>query len=113
MKKWLKTLLFTIGLLSVAGFGFAGQVVLSPTQPVYRVTLVSGSLKQSITQVAHRFGWQQVIWQSPYDYAWTGKVTLAGSSLKEILQQILPGFPIQAVMYQGNHVLVIKSRGEN
>ncbi len=69
-----------------------------------------GSLKNNIETIAKQFGWQQVVWKAQYDYSWTGHTAIRATSLTNLLKVILKNYPLQAVLYQGNHILVIQPR---
>lgn len=79
-------------------------------QNSYNATIYNGSLKQNVTRILTHCGWTRVIWNTPYDYNWTGQTVVRGNSPQEILQVILKGYPLQAVFYHGNHIVLIRQR---
>lgn len=79
---------------------------LGPTAPVYAVS-ISGSLKENIERIMHRYHWK-VVWKAPYDYNYDGRVT--GSSLPNVIEKLLQPFPLQAVMYMSNRTVAIVPR---
>lgn len=72
--------------------------------------LHTGSLKENLTHVAKQYGWQQVVWDLPNDYNWVGNTQIRTKSLQKLFEHILSRYPVQAAFYQGNHVLVFRSR---
>ncbi len=76
----------------------------------YHAEVYPGSLKLNVVRLARAYGWKHIIWESPDDYHWIGKVRVAARDLPDILKKILEDYPIQANFYEGNHVLVIVPR---
>ena len=74
------------------------------------VTLYTGSLRDNIARVAHRYGWKKVVWLPKHDYRWVGQTSVKRSSVYTVFSRVLKEYPLQAVFYKGNHVLVITSR---
>lgn len=86
---------------------FANSTVNSP---VMTVIVQPGSLKANVQRIIHLAGWNQLVWSVPFDYNWVGQVQIQGKSVQSILQKVLANYPLQAVFYQGNHVVLIKTR---
>ncbi len=74
------------------------------------VWVTSGSIKSNVERLAHQFGWNQVIWQSPDDYDWVGNTKITAPDFPDVLMQLLDGYPLQAIFYEGNHILVVVPR---
>lgn len=79
---------------------------LGTPSPVYAVS-ISGSLKENIEHIMHRYHWK-VVWKAPYDYNFDGRVT--GTSLPNVVDKLLQPFPLQAVMYMSNRTLAVVPR---
>ncbi|RDI46534.1 hypothetical protein AQULUS_19630 [Aquicella lusitana] len=92
---------------SYSGEAFPNQYAsLGQPAPVYAVS-ISGSLKENLERIMSRYHWK-VIWKSPYDYNFDGRVT--GSSLPNVIEKLLQPFPLQAVMYMSNRTIMITTR---
>jgi hypothetical protein len=90
---------------STASFPNQSSVLGQPAT-VYAVS-ISGSLKENIERIMGRYHWK-VIWKSPYDYNFDGRVT--GSNLPNVMEKLLQPFPLQAVMYMSNRTIAIVPR---
>jgi hypothetical protein len=75
---------------------------------VYAVS-ISGSLKENIERIMHRYHWK-VIWKAPYDYNFDGRVT--GNNLPNVIEKLFQPFPLQAVMYMSNRTLAVLPRSK-
>jgi hypothetical protein len=73
---------------------------------VYAIS-VSGSLKENIERIMHRYHWK-VVWKAPHDYNFDGRVT--GSSLPNVMEKLLKPFPLQAVLYMSNRTMTVVPR---
>jgi len=74
--------------------------------PVYAIS-ISGSLKENLERIMHRYNWK-VVWKAPYDYNFDGRIT--GTSLPTVIEKLLKPFPLQAQMYMSNRTLAVVSR---
>ena len=79
---------------------------LGKSAPTYAIS-ISGSIKENLERIMRRYHWK-VIWKSPYDYKFDGKVS--GSSLPNVVQKLLEPFPLKAVMYMSNRTITIENR---
>jgi len=79
---------------------------LGTPSPMYAVS-ISGSLKENIEHIMHRYHWK-VVWKAPYDYNFDGRVV--GTSLPNVIEKLLRPFPLQAQMYMSNRTLAIVPR---
>lgn len=77
------------------------------------VTLHAGPLRPQLQDIAQQWGWSDMIWELPADYAWHGTTVFTAPTLPALCEQVLAPYPIQAVFYQGNHVLVFTPRRLN
>lgn len=77
---------------------------------LYSATLYTGSLKNNVTRIAAQYGWNQVVWDVPHDYVWTGNTRVTAPTLPLLFSKFLAKYPLQAVFYHGNHVLLIQQR---
>ncbi|MCB1827149.1 MAG: hypothetical protein KDH94_01905 [Coxiellaceae bacterium] len=74
------------------------------------VAVYPGSLRWNVEQIAHRYGWNRVVWALPEDYRWVGKARVNAPTVAAIFEKLLQSYPVQAQFYEGNHVLVITPR---
>lgn len=74
------------------------------------IKLAPGSLRDNIQRIAKDYGWKQVVWALPEDYQWVGYARWRSDSIQHTLRQVLKDYPLQAVLYRGNHILVIRPR---
>ena len=79
---------------------------LGRSSQMYAVS-ISGSLKENIEHIMHRYHWK-VVWKAPYDYNFDGRVV--GTSLPNVVEKLLQPFPLQAEMYMSNRTLAIVPR---
>ena len=70
---------------------------------------VSGSLKENVERIMDRYHWK-VIWKSPYDYNFDGRVT--GSSLPNVIGKLFQPFPLQAQLYMSNRTMIVIQRNQ-
>ena len=75
-----------------------------------QIVLFPGSLKTNVENIAQQYGWKRVIWDSPNDYRWVAYTKIKQTRVQDVMQVVLVNYPLQAIFYEGNHVLVIKSR---
>lgn len=73
---------------------------------VYAIS-VSGSLKENLERIMRRYRWK-IIWKSPYDYNFDGRVT--GASLPDVVEKILKPFPLKATLYMSNRIMIVTPR---
>jgi hypothetical protein len=73
-------------------------------------TLYPGSIKSNLVRVAHRFGWNTVVWTPSEDYLWVGHTRICAISVQALFDRIMIRYPLQAQFYMGNHVLAIVPR---
>jgi hypothetical protein len=73
---------------------------------VYAIS-ISGSVKENIERIMDRYHWK-VIWKSPYDYNFDGRVM--GASLPNVMEKLLKPFPLQGVMFISNRVMLVQPR---
>lgn len=95
---------------SIAYSKLSTSKINSKSETSLRIIFYPGSLKQNIERLAKQFGWNTVIWKLESDYRWTGKTQFINKDFSFILKQVLNGYPLQAILYQGNHILVIVPR---
>ena len=68
---------------------------------------VSGSLKENVERIMDRYHWK-VIWKSPYDYNFDGRVT--GASLPSVISKLFKPFPLQAQLFMSNRTMIVIPR---
>jgi len=95
--------------------GVAGHAALVSAPPmVWRLSRNDGTVKTVLTRWAARAGWQ-LIWEAPVDFPIDADATIDGS-FEDALQSVVAALssstaPIQAILYEGNKVLRIVSKG--